>query len=172
MCNELLIACDLHNTLLRSGSAWEKAFVELSGSDPAQIKEALDEKCSRHHLSSQLGLYYEDVYSRYGELVEVNYELAAVIASLQEHYPVVLISSAGSTRVLRDLEKLNGSIHFEQIFTKESFQKDSADDWIRLREMFHCDWILYFGNDPAEDIPPVTFVQTLLVAKRSGGPAL
>ena len=111
-------------------------------------------------------------YSRYGELVEVNHELAAVIASLQEHYPVVLISSAGSTRVLRDLEKLNGSIHFEQIFTKESFQKDRADDWIRLREMFHCDWILYFGNDPAEDIPPVTFVQTVLVAKRSGGPAL
>ena len=160
---QLLIARDLHNTLLCSGPAWEQAFVELSGSDEKPIRKALAEKCSRHLLAKQLGISYDAVYKRYGELVQINHGIVSAIACLQGNYPLVLISSASRTRVEKDLQKLDGILSFDHIFTKETFWKNRTQDWDKLRECYGVSRILYFGNDPSEDISPAPFVQTVLV---------
>lgn len=163
MDKRLLIASDLHNTLLHSGEAWERAFFELSGGDRTTIKSALASKYSRHQLAADLGLTYDDVYTRYSELVKVNANVVSVISLLKEHYAVVLISSASRARIERDITKITPFIRFDHIYSKETFQKSLPSDWQKLRIEFGADKILYFGNDPEEDVPPVDFVQTVLV---------
>ena len=163
MDNRLLIASDLHNTLLCSSEAWERAFFELSGCDQDMIKGALTSKYSRHQLAADLELSYDDVYNRYSELVKAKANVWSVIALLQRHYAVVLISSASMARIERDITKITPSIRFDRIYSKETFQKSLPSDWEKLRVEFGADKILYFGNDPGEDVPPVDFVQTVLV---------
>lgn len=161
--DQLLIACDLHNTLLRSGPAWKQAFCELSGADAEMIAAELAAKCPRRLLAEQLGLSYADVYALYGELVRVDRSVVAVVSCLRAGRELVLISSAGRVRVEQDLHKLDGLLTFDGVYTKETFRKDSLRDWEALRDRFGADRILYIGNDPVEDLSPAPFVQTLLV---------
>ena len=163
MNDSLLIACDLHNTLLSSGIAWAAAFTELSGCKAESIKKALESKRSRHLLAAQLNLCYDDVYHRYTELLEINRGIVEVLSILRKTYPIVLISSASRVRVNKDLNTLDELIQFDKVFTKETFHKNNLSDWERLREVYHVDRILYFGNDPIEDVSPAEFVQTVFV---------
>lgn len=163
MDSRLLIACDLHNTILLSSQAWEKAFIDLSSGNEERISNALAGKVSRHQLAESLGVNYEDVYQRYCELVDINAKVVSVISILQIYFPVVLISSASLARVERDIRLLNNSIRFERIYTKETFQKACPSDWEKLRNEFGAKMILFFGNDPAEDTTSTDFVQSVLV---------
>lgn len=163
MADSLLIACDLHNTLLRADAAWQYAFASLTDKTPAEIRRLLDTGTSRHILAEQLVVKYEDVYSRYYQVLRPDDLMADIVSLLQDRYPVVLISAAKKERVEKDLLKLNGKIRFDSVYTQETFCKSSGDDWALLKETYGCERILYVGNDPEEDIIPVPFVQSLLV---------
>lgn len=159
MNDRLLIACDLHNTLLLSQQAWVDAFVELSGEDKSKIARLLFSKKSRHLIAKDLGLRFEDVYLLYFNKVEPNYKVVRAIEELQEKHDVVLISSASRNRVMNDITKLD-NIRFSGIYTKENFCKSEQRDWIALCKQFNSDFIIYFGNDTIEDNIELDFVQT------------
>ena len=43
-------------------------------------------------------------------------------------------------------------ILFDDIYTKENFQKNNDKDWDKLLEKYQADFIVYIGNDYDEDI--------------------
>lgn len=163
MSDSLLIACDLHNTLLKADVAWQYAFSTLSEKTPEEIGILLATGISRHVLAEQLKVKYEDVYSQYFQVLQPIDMTVDIISLLQIHYPVVLISGAKKERVDKDLLKLKGKIIFDLIYTQETFCKSSEKDWALLRERYGCERIIYIGNDPKEDVIHSSFVQSLLV---------
>lgn len=163
MSDSLLIACDLHNTLLEADVAWQYAFSTLTGKKPEAIRKLLATGISRHVLAEQLTVKYEDVYSQYYQVLRPIDLMVDIISLLQSRYPVVLISGAKKERVDKDLLKLNAKIKFDLIYTQETFCKSNEQDWVLLREKYGCERIIYIGNDPKEDVIHSHFVQSLLV---------
>lgn len=64
----------------------------------------------------------------------------------------MLISSSNEEKVNNDLKNISKYILFDDIYTKENFQKNNDKDWDKLLEKYQADFIVYIGNDYDEDI--------------------
>lgn len=152
--SNVVFAFDLHNTLLRSNDAWIEAYMEhTAGAFRPEVTGAVYRKQSRKKIAQDLGVSYESVYRSYCRLVRPAQEMLKLLEALKAHFPLYLISAASSLRVENDLEAWNGRDYFDLILTKESFRKDSTEDWARLLARQGVDLMIYIGNDVEEDIP-------------------
>lgn len=150
--SNLLIACDLHNTLVWADRAWTMAFSALSGKSKEIIRLLLQSKISRKLLAEELEVSYESVYGKYREYLTPNEPLLKTIKALSGHgIPVIVVSAASHTRVVNDVALVERYLKVEEAYSKEVFNKDNRDDWQKLIEKYKCDQVLYFGNDEKED---------------------
>lgn len=154
MKNNILIGCDLHNTLLLSNEAWINSFLSFNPKIDAQkISNAIYNKKSRKELATLYNIDYEKLLYKYHEKCLPNVKLLAFVKELQNKgFQVVLISSSGKEKVKKDLIKINDYISFNEVYTKETFKKNNIDDWDRIIKKYKADFMIYIGNDYDEDI--------------------
>ena len=154
MKNKIIIGCDLHNTLLLSNDAWISAFLKINPAiDKDNLSKEIYNKKSRKELASLYGINYDNLLKMYHSLCSINKKLILFIKSLQEKdFKIVLISSSNEEKVNNDLKNISKYILFDDIYTKENFQKNNEKDWDKLLEKYQADFIVYIGNDYDEDI--------------------
>lgn len=154
MKNKIIIGCDLHNTLLLSNDAWINAFIKLN---PTINKDGLSKeiynKKSRKELAKLYKINYNDLLNVYHNSCTINKELVLFIKSLQENnFLILLISSSNKEKVNNDLKNISEYILFDEIYTKENFEKSNPSDWDNLLKKYKADFMIYIGNDYDEDI--------------------
>ncbi len=150
--SRIVVATDLHNTLVFSKAAWTTAFISVAECDPQKVQLRLNNKESRHAIAKSLGVSYEDVYAEYRRSVKLNMKLISIFKGLADcGIPVVVVSSAPERRVMDDLSDVADKLRIDRVYCRENFSKDKHADWDKLISLYSCDYILFFGNDMEED---------------------
>ena len=154
MKNNILIGCDLHNTLLLSNEAWINAFLSFNPKiDAKKISNDIYSKKSRKELAILYNIDYDELLYKYYEKCLPNTKLLAFVKELQNKgFQVILISSSSKEKVNKDLIKINNYISFDEVYTKETFKKDNINDWNSVIKKYKADFMIYIGNDYDEDI--------------------
>ena len=151
--NKLLLACDLHNTLVYAQEAWSEAFSECTKIERDKIDEYLRSKISRKILAKQLGCSYDSVYEIYRKRIKPIDSVIEFVKIFESYgIPIIIISAASKERVYNDLEVIKEYFEICEIYCKENFKKNSYKDWEALINKYGCQRILYLGNDKSEDI--------------------
>lgn len=144
---------DLHNTIMRSNAAWIEAMVACSDEFFREyITKNVYNKYSRSKLAAEIGADYDEVLKQYHACVNVDDNMRSLLCSLKKNYPLYLISASYALKVYRDLAVWEGEKLFDEILTKECFDKDSPADWQRFLDEHDIDILFYIGNDIDEDI--------------------
>lgn len=154
MKNNILIGCDLHNTLLLSNEAWIKAFLSFNRKiDVKKISNDIYSKKSRKELASLYNIDYDELLYKYHEKCLPNIKLLNFVKELQNKgFQIILISSSNKEKVNKDLTKINNYISFNEIYTREIFNKNNINDWNKVIKKYKADFMIYIGNDYDEDI--------------------
>ncbi|MBQ2946613.1 MAG: hypothetical protein IJE04_02010 [Bacilli bacterium] len=154
MKNNIIVGCDLHNTLLLSNEAWIKAFISLNSKlDINEISNFIYSKKSRKEMARLYNIDYNVLLNTYHKNCIPNIKLLNFIKELKvKGFPIVLISSSSEEKVKKDLEKLKEYISFDKIYTKETFSKSVSKDWDMVIKEYRAKFMVYIGNDYDEDI--------------------
>ena len=148
----IIIATDLHNTLVFSTEAWLSAYTSLAECSRQEVERRLKNKESRHTIANSLGILYEDVYAVYRKKLRLNMKVINILSELSiRDIPIVVVSSAPGHRVEEDLRDIRDILQIDRVYSRESFSKKNSEDWDRLINLYECDQVLYLGNDSDED---------------------
>lgn len=162
--SNIIIAVDLHNTLVLSEDAWILAFQKLSSYDKEYIVKELKRKRSRKNLAKECNVSYEDIYDEYRKVLKPNNKVINVIKKISElGIPIVVVSSASYRRVINDLNDICKDLKIDKVCSKENFSKKSKNDWDLLMKEYECEQILFLGNDAIEDVIDHEKVVSVLV---------
>lgn len=149
----LMVATDLHNTLVFSTEAWILAYTSISGCSRQDVERRLKNKESRHAIAESLGISYEDVYAAYRNNLRLNMKVISILHELSiRDIPIVVISAAPRHRVEEDLRDIRNILQIDRVYSRECFSKKNCEDWDELIKLYKCDQILFFGNDSDEDM--------------------
>ncbi len=161
----LILVVDLHNTLVRSNDAWLKAFLfegNIMNADFIERKIYL--KNSRRMISKQVNADYNKALEQYSKNIRPNAPLLRILSDLQcAGLPIVIVTSAGSERITKDIDRVRRFFTPDGIFDKTKFNKSNRSDWTALLKKFNAKKALYIGNDVDEDVIDHKNVVTLLV---------
>ncbi|MDO4323714.1 MAG: HAD hydrolase-like protein [Lachnospiraceae bacterium] len=150
---KIAIGFDLHNTIMHSNEAWIEAMVACSNECFREyITQKVYDKYSRLKLTTELGADYNEVLKQYHARVNVDDNMKSLLYSLKKNYPLYLISASYALKVYKDLAVWEGEKLFDEILTKECFDKASSSDWQRFLDGRDIDILVYIGNDVDEDI--------------------
>lgn len=152
--NNIIIGCDLHNTLLLSNEAWINAIMSFNSKlDKKEVTKRIYDKESRKKLALEYNIDYNQLLDKYHSICLPNFPLISFINELKHQgFKIFIISSASKEKVHKDLLNLNKMIQFTEVYTKENFNKRKSEDWDAIIDCNDTKMMVYIGNDYDEDI--------------------
>ncbi|KGE16524.1 HAD family hydrolase [Paenibacillus wynnii] len=147
-------AFDLHDTLVFSSAAWDKAFTKsVSEENKKSLSLLLKNKVSRKQIAKLFQLDFVEIEESYREGLTINPKVFNLILQLKAvYYPVLLISNAKLHRVNADLDRLNLVELFDKVYTFEDGKKPDYSYINNIITEQQLDLLIMVGNNEQEDV--------------------
>lgn len=160
----IAICYDLHNTIIKSDSAWLKAFKKICKENYPIIKQEY-KFMSRRSICKKYDMNFEQLENEYRRHIILSRKVCKVYYKYMRKFQTLIISNAPASRVYKDIEKCRLEHSFVKIYTKEDGEKPD-DKYIKeiLLEN-NIDFMIMIGDSRNEDIFNLRNVKTILVTE-------
>lgn len=156
----LLIAFDLHDTLVNSTKAWLKAYKRMNSNEYKKIKKDYKNGMFRKDICKKYDIEYEHLKEIYREYLHENKLVLKYYDLIRNNYDTCIITNASSIRARKDLEHCN--IKYDKLYTSEDGLKPDKKYIYKIMKENKCDFLILIGNQD-EDILTLTNTTSYLI---------